>query len=73
MSTIARAARAYWNLNERAWNSLRPLFPLMLAAAGAASVALWAVGLATGNIPLLWAPVCVSASWLVGTLAARVL
>ncbi|MEU8839907.1 hypothetical protein AB0D97_12370 [Streptomyces roseus] len=70
-SSIARAARAYWRFNERAWLLIRRATVPLLVAGGIASVVFWAIGVALNDTPLQWAPAIYAWMLLISTMLAR--
>ena len=56
MNILARAGRAYWRLNEIAWQYVRRAAVPILVAVGVASVALGIIGAMNDDQVLVWAP-----------------
>lgn len=56
MNVFVRAGRAYWRLNEIAWQYVRRAAMPIIAAVGVASVAAWFIGAMNGDSVLVWAP-----------------
>jgi hypothetical protein len=71
MEMLLRWGRAYWRWNERVWGLIRRAEMPLLALAGVAAAASWAIGVRTGNPVLLWVPALYGCAILAGTVLAR--
>lgn len=68
MHTLIRAGRAYWRFNERVWLYIRRFDRPVKAVAVGISIALWIIGMSTGNAVMEWAPAVLSGIWLASVL-----
>jgi hypothetical protein len=71
MNLLLRAGRAYWRLNERIWNWMRPAQKPLVGLAAVGSLLLWARGLSTGAPWELWAPAVMGVIWFAANMIAR--
>lgn len=73
MNYIVRAGRAYWRLNEIAWQYVRRAAVPIIVGVGVVSVAMWFVGTMRGDQVLVWAPAVYAWTLMFSWAAARLL